>query len=83
MSLSALIDELSQARTKKKEYLEQMDQLIPWGKWVEEIRPCYYKPESVKLNGFAMAREPPLQTLVGTSSQGHIGIQIMAQQPGR
>ena len=39
------MDELSQARTKKKEFLEQMDQLIPWGKWVEEIRPCYYKGE--------------------------------------
>lgn len=39
MSLSGLLDELSQARTKKKEFLEQMDRLIPWGKWVEEIRP--------------------------------------------
>ena len=45
MSLSGLMDELSQARTKKKEFMEQMDQLIPWGKWVEEIRPCYYKGE--------------------------------------
>ena len=45
MSLSGLMDELSQVRTKKKEFLEQMDQLIPWGKWVEEIRPCYYKGE--------------------------------------
>jgi len=39
------MDKLTQARTKKKEFLEQMDQLIPWGKWVEEIRPCYYKGE--------------------------------------
>lgn len=45
MSLSGLMDELSQARTKKKEFLEQMEQLIPWEKWVEEIRPCYYKGE--------------------------------------
>ena len=45
MSLSGLLDELSQARTKKKEFLEQMDRLIPWGKWVEEIKPCYYKGE--------------------------------------
>ena len=44
-SLSGLMDELSQARTKKKEFLEQMDRLIPWEKWVEEIRPCYYKGE--------------------------------------
>ncbi len=45
MNLSGLMDGLSQARTKKKEFLEQMDQLIPWEKWVEEIRPCYYKGE--------------------------------------
>ncbi len=45
MSLSGLMDELSQTRTKKKEFLEQMDELIPWGKWVEEIKPCYYKGE--------------------------------------
>ena len=45
MSLSGLMDELSQARTKKKEFLEQMDQLIPWGKWIEEIRSCNYKGE--------------------------------------
>ena len=45
MSLSGLQDELSQARTKKKEFLEQMNRLIPWEKWVEEIRPCYYKGE--------------------------------------
>lgn len=45
ISLSGLMDELSQARTKKKEFLEQMDRLIPWGEWVGEIRPCYYKGE--------------------------------------
>lgn len=39
------MDELSQARTKKKEFLAQMEKLIPWGEWVEEIRPCYYKGE--------------------------------------
>lgn len=45
ISLSGLMDELSQARTKKKEFLEQMDRLIPWGEWVGGIRPCYYKGE--------------------------------------
>ncbi len=45
MSLSGLMDELSQARTKKKDFLEQMERLIPWGEWIEEIRPCYYKGE--------------------------------------
>ena len=45
MSVSGLMDELSQARTKKKEFLAQMERLIPWSEWVEEIRPCYYKGE--------------------------------------
>jgi len=36
ISLSGLMDELSQVRTKKREFWEQMDQLILWGKWVEK-----------------------------------------------
>lgn len=31
MSLSAFSDELSQVRTKKKEFLTQIERLIPWG----------------------------------------------------
>ena len=39
MSLSGMMDELSQARTKKKEFLEQMKRLIPWGKgWRKSSR---------------------------------------------
>jgi IS5 family transposase len=45
MTLSALSDELAQARTKKKEFLEQMDRIIPWSEWKEIIRPYYYKGE--------------------------------------
>ena len=45
MSLSALSDELAQVRTKKKEFLEQIDRIIPWGEWMALIRPCYYKGE--------------------------------------
>ena len=45
MSLSALNDELAQVRTKKKEFLEQMDRIIPWDEWVALIQPCYYKGE--------------------------------------
>ena len=43
MSLSALSDELAQVRTKKKEFLAQIDRIIPWGEWIALIRPCYYK----------------------------------------
>lgn len=74
MSLSGLMDELSQARTKKKEFLEQMDQLIPWEKWVEEIRPCYYKgergnkPYGIEL----MLRLYVLQNLYTLSDEGTV-----------
>ena len=45
MSLSALSDELAQVRTKKKDFLAQIDRIIPWGEWIALIRPCYYKGE--------------------------------------
>ena len=45
VSLSALSDELAQVRTKKKEFLSQIDRIIPWGEWVKIIKPCYYKGE--------------------------------------
>ncbi len=45
MSLSGLSDELAQARTRKKEFLEQMNRIIPWGEWMGIIRPHYYKGE--------------------------------------
>ena len=45
MSLSGLSDELAQVRTKKKEFLAQIDRIIPWGKWIALMRPCYYKGE--------------------------------------
>ena len=45
ISLSALNDELSEVRTKKKEFLEQIDRIVPWSEWLALIRPCYYKGE--------------------------------------
>ena len=45
MSLSGLSDELSQVRTKKKEFLSQIERIVPWGEWIELIRPHYYKGE--------------------------------------
>jgi IS5 family transposase len=45
ISLSALTDELAQARTRKKEFLEQMDAIIPWAEWIGIIQPFYYKGE--------------------------------------
>ncbi len=45
MSLSGLSDELAQVRTKKKEFLEQIEGMIPWGEWTAIIQPYYYKGE--------------------------------------
>lgn len=45
MSLSMFNDELAQVRTKKKEFLAQMNRIIPWGEWVTLIQPHYYKGE--------------------------------------
>ena len=45
MSLSAWNDELARVRTKKKEFLEQMEHIIPWGEEIALIQPCYYKGE--------------------------------------
>jgi IS5 family transposase len=43
ITLSAFTDELAQANTKKKEFLAQMERLIPWRAWLGEIRPHYYR----------------------------------------
>lgn len=45
MSLSALSDELTQVRTKKREFLAEIDRIVPWGEWISLIRLCYYKGE--------------------------------------
>ena len=43
ISLSYLSDELVQVRTKKKTFLMQIEQIIPWGEWETIIKPYYYK----------------------------------------
>lgn len=45
MSMSLFTDELAEVKTHKKEFLGQMNQLIPWSEWVAMIKPCYYKGE--------------------------------------
>ncbi|MCM1059623.1 MAG: IS5 family transposase [Eubacterium sp.] len=45
MTLSMITDELSKARTNKKEFLERMEKLIPWKEWIGIIKPIYYKGE--------------------------------------
>ena len=43
MTISAFSDELAQVRTKKKEFLSQIERIVPWGEWLAMIQPCYYK----------------------------------------
>ena len=40
--MSTWRDELAQLRTNKKEFLEQMERLIPWGERKAIIEPRYY-----------------------------------------
>ena len=45
ISLSALSDELAQVKTHKKEFLSQIDRIVPWDEWATIIKPHYYKGE--------------------------------------
>lgn len=45
LSLSFVDDELMSAKTNKKEFLEKIDSIMPWEKFEELVRPCYYKGE--------------------------------------
>ena len=45
MSLSQLSDELLQAKTRKKEFLAQIEQIVAWQEWVKLINPHSYKGE--------------------------------------
>lgn len=40
ISLSTFSDKMAQVQTKKKEFLTQMDRIIPWGEWVKIVQPC-------------------------------------------
>ena len=45
MTISAFSDELAQVRTKKKEFLTQIERIVPWKEWLCLVQPCYYKGE--------------------------------------
>ena len=75
ITLSAFNDELAKVRTKKKEFLAQMDRIIPWGEWKALIQPYYYKgergnkPYELEL----MLRLFILQNLYNLSDEGTVG----------
>lgn len=72
ISLSDLQDELSQVKTNKKEFLAQMNVLIPWKEWISLVKPHYYtgkrgnKPYDLEL----MLRIHILQNLYDLSDDG-------------
>ena len=43
LTFSLISDELINAKTHKKEFLERMNKIIPWGEFKSIIEPCYYK----------------------------------------
>ena len=45
LTFSLISDELAQAKTSKKEFLEKIERIIPFDEWIGIIRPCYYKGE--------------------------------------
>jgi IS5 family transposase len=45
ITMSAVMDELSQTKTRKQEFLEQMSSMIPWKEWMGIIKTYYYKGE--------------------------------------
>ena len=73
--MTMLSDELAQAKTKKKEFLEQIECIIPWGEWEGIIKPHYYlgergnKPFELEL----MLRIHLLQNLYDLSDMGAMG----------
>lgn len=72
MSLSFLYDELKEVKTHKREFLEQIDRIMPWGELEELVRPHYYagvrgnKPYDLEL----MLRIHLLQNLYTLSDEG-------------
>ena len=45
MTMSAFSDELANVRTHKKEFLAQIERIVPGGGRIAEIKPYYYKGE--------------------------------------
>ena len=72
MNLSFFSDELKEVKTHKREFLEQIERIMPWGELEELVRPCYYegkrgnKPYDLEL----MLRIHLLQNLYDLSDEG-------------
>ena len=80
INLSFFSDELKEVKTHKKEFLEQIERIMPWGELEELVRPCYYegkrgnKPYDLEL----MLRIHLLQNLYNLSDEGARNEQFFA-----
>jgi hypothetical protein len=45
ITLAEINDELSAARTNKKEFPDKLENIIPWENFIEIIQPSYYRGE--------------------------------------
>lgn len=45
MTLAEINDEPGAARTNKKDFLNKLEGIVPWNKFIEIIKPGYYKGE--------------------------------------
>ena len=45
LTFSLVNDELLQVQTNKKEFLDQINRIVPWEEWLKIVKPCYFKGE--------------------------------------
>lgn len=45
ISIAMFGDELAKVNTNRKAFLDKIERIIPWEKWISIIKPCYYKGE--------------------------------------
>ena len=53
ITLSELSDELAQTKTKKKEFLNRIERIVPWDEWLKIIDPHYSIKESGEISRMA------------------------------
>ena len=49
ITLSELSDSLAQRKTKKKELLNRIERIVPWGEWIKIIESHYYRSKDLIL----------------------------------
>ena len=75
ITMSAYSDELAKVRTHKKEFLLQIERIVPWGEWITLIKPHYYKGErgNKPYDLERMLRIYLIQNLYDLSDMGTVG----------